>query len=217
MDKIGGCLAHRNTLALAGLPAQLRTQGAAMWTLIRNLGGSIGVAIVILTDLILLPVLVSWVKWDPQYKERVSARQKKLVGHWQRMARVTERRNALIIVGLAVGQLLLGAISDATGRRRRLLVGAVVFTGLACPAVALPLQVWVQRRISQPRAPRTTATPRQRPDPRPRPDQEDAARKLGPRSRDRFEPPARRDARARLLGRLSRGRRRLHGETEAEL
>ena len=29
---------------------------------------SIGVAIVILTDLILLPVLVSWVKWDEQYK-----------------------------------------------------------------------------------------------------------------------------------------------------
>jgi uncharacterized protein len=63
---------------------------------------SIGVAIVILTDLILLPVLVSWVKWDSQYKERVTARQAKLVGHWQRMARITERRNALIIVGLAV-------------------------------------------------------------------------------------------------------------------
>jgi DHA2 family multidrug resistance protein len=36
-----------NTLALASLPPALRTQGAAMWTLIRNLGGSIGVSIVI--------------------------------------------------------------------------------------------------------------------------------------------------------------------------
>ena len=39
---------------------------------------SIGVAIVILTDLILLPVLVSWVKWDDQYRARVEMRQAKL-------------------------------------------------------------------------------------------------------------------------------------------
>jgi DHA2 family multidrug resistance protein len=36
-----------NTLALGSLPLALRTQGTAMWTLIRNLGGSIGVSIVI--------------------------------------------------------------------------------------------------------------------------------------------------------------------------
>jgi DHA2 family multidrug resistance protein len=36
-----------NTLALGSLPPALRTQGTAMWTLIRNLGGSIGVSIVI--------------------------------------------------------------------------------------------------------------------------------------------------------------------------
>ena len=39
----------------------------------------------------------------------------------------------------------------------------------------------------------------------------------GQESRCRARPPARRDARARLLRRLSRGRRRLHGETTAEL
>jgi len=74
---------------------------------------SIGVAIVILTDLILLPVLVSWVKWDDQYRARVEVRQKKLVSHWRRMARVTEKRNALIIVGLSV---LLGAFGIWKGR-----------------------------------------------------------------------------------------------------
>jgi len=36
-----------NTVAFATLPAMLRTEGAAMWTLIRNLGSSIGVSIVI--------------------------------------------------------------------------------------------------------------------------------------------------------------------------
>ena len=36
-----------NTISLATIPAALRTQGTAMWTLIRNLGSSIGVSIVI--------------------------------------------------------------------------------------------------------------------------------------------------------------------------
>jgi hypothetical protein len=69
---------------------------------------SIGVAIVILTDLILLPVLVSWVKWDDQYRARVEVRQKKLAGHWLAVARITERRNALIIVGLAAALAVFG-------------------------------------------------------------------------------------------------------------
>lgn len=69
---------------------------------------SIGVAIVILTDLILLPVLVSWVKWDPQYKARVEERQKKLAAHWLRLARITERRNALTIVAVAAVLAVFG-------------------------------------------------------------------------------------------------------------
>jgi DHA2 family multidrug resistance protein len=36
-----------NTVAFATLPASLRTEGASMWTLIRNMGSSIGVSIVI--------------------------------------------------------------------------------------------------------------------------------------------------------------------------
>jgi predicted RND superfamily exporter protein len=62
---------------------------------------SIGVAIVILTDLVLLPVLVSWVTWDDRYRARVEARQLKLAKVWQRLARITERRNALAIASFA--------------------------------------------------------------------------------------------------------------------
>src|SRR5205823_14407989 len=36
-----------NMIALSTVPVALRTQGTAMWTLIRNLGSSIGVSIVI--------------------------------------------------------------------------------------------------------------------------------------------------------------------------
>ncbi len=74
---------------------------------------SIGVAIVILTDLILLPVLVSWVKWDDQYKARVESRQAKLAAHWRRLARLTERRNALMIISAA---LLLAVFGVWKGR-----------------------------------------------------------------------------------------------------
>jgi predicted RND superfamily exporter protein len=62
---------------------------------------SIGVAIVILTDLILLPVLVSWVRWDDQYKSRVEQRQAKVTEYWRRLARITERGPALLIIGIA--------------------------------------------------------------------------------------------------------------------
>src|SRR5262249_11576525 len=36
-----------NTIGLASLPASLRTEGTAIWTLIRNLGSSIGVSMVV--------------------------------------------------------------------------------------------------------------------------------------------------------------------------
>jgi DHA2 family multidrug resistance protein len=44
---LGALFVPLNTLALSSLPPELRTQGTAMWTLIRNLGSSIGVSIVI--------------------------------------------------------------------------------------------------------------------------------------------------------------------------
>jgi predicted RND superfamily exporter protein len=74
---------------------------------------SIGVAIVILTDLILLPVLMTWVKWDDQYRARVEARQQTFAAHWHRLARITERKPAAIIIGCA---LLLGIVGVWKGR-----------------------------------------------------------------------------------------------------
>ena len=75
---------------------------------------SIGVAIVILTDLILLPVLVSWVKWDDAYKARVEVRQAKLTEHWKRLARVTERRPAL---GIIIGARVVRRVRRVEGAR----------------------------------------------------------------------------------------------------
>jgi len=69
---------------------------------------SIGVAIVILTDLVLLPVLVSYVHFDAGYHARVARRQHWLRLVWHRLARVTRRGNALAVIVLAAVLAVLG-------------------------------------------------------------------------------------------------------------
>jgi len=62
---------------------------------------SIGVAIVILTDLVLLPVVVSYVHFEPGFRARVERRQHQLAVVWRHMAVVTERGPALAIIAIA--------------------------------------------------------------------------------------------------------------------
>ncbi|HET7756011.1 MAG TPA: hypothetical protein VFK87_02040, partial [Steroidobacteraceae bacterium] len=62
---------------------------------------SIGVASVILTDLVLLPVLVSYVHFDPGFRARVERRQQRLAPLWRRTAAITGRGPALAIVAIA--------------------------------------------------------------------------------------------------------------------
>lgn len=69
---------------------------------------SIGVAIVILTDLVLLPVLVSYVKFSPGYSERVRARQARLARWWHALARITSRAPAALIIAIALGLAVFG-------------------------------------------------------------------------------------------------------------
>jgi predicted RND superfamily exporter protein len=70
---------------------------------------SIGVAIVILTDLVLLPVLVSFVGFDEGYRARVDRRQKRLAVIWKRLAKVTHRTPALIIILVSILLAIVGA------------------------------------------------------------------------------------------------------------
>jgi predicted RND superfamily exporter protein len=74
---------------------------------------SLGVAIVILTDLILLPVLVSFVGFDAGYRARVDHRQALLAQLWKRLAKVTNRGPSLIIIAAAV---LLAVVGVWKGR-----------------------------------------------------------------------------------------------------
>jgi hypothetical protein len=70
---------------------------------------SIGVTIVILTDLILLPVTMSFVPFDQGYRDRVARRQLKLSVLWHRLARITNRGPAMLIIVTAAAIAVLGA------------------------------------------------------------------------------------------------------------
>ncbi|TLY95458.1 MAG: RND family transporter [Gammaproteobacteria bacterium] len=69
---------------------------------------SIGVAIVILTDLVLLPVLVSYVHFDAGYHGRVERRSAYLAARWRQLSAITAPRPALAIIALAALLAVLG-------------------------------------------------------------------------------------------------------------
>ncbi len=74
---------------------------------------SLGVAIVILTDLVLLPVIVSYVAFDPGYRARVERRQRQLSRVWHGLAGITRPGPALAIILAAA---VLGAAGWWKGR-----------------------------------------------------------------------------------------------------
>jgi predicted RND superfamily exporter protein len=74
---------------------------------------SVGVAIVILTDLVLLPVLVSYVRFDEGYRQRVERRQQRLASVWHWLAKITNRGPALAII---IVSALLGVAGWWKGR-----------------------------------------------------------------------------------------------------
>lgn len=74
---------------------------------------SLGVAIVILTDLVLLPVLVSFVKFDSGYRDRVERRNAMLGRWWRRLSVITERGPSAVIILCAA---VLGAAGYWVGK-----------------------------------------------------------------------------------------------------
>jgi predicted RND superfamily exporter protein len=74
---------------------------------------SLGVAVVILTNLVLLPVLVSYVRVTDRYRQRVERRQRRLSAVWDGLARVTERGPAAVIIAVA---LVVGVLGFIKGR-----------------------------------------------------------------------------------------------------
>ncbi len=71
------------------------------------IAAGIGVAAIILTNLVLLPVALSYVRFDARYPERLHRRGRQMDPLWRRFAGVATRGPAIVIVGLAA---VLGAV-----------------------------------------------------------------------------------------------------------
>ena len=71
---------------------------------------SLGIGVIILTDLILLPVLVSFVPITGRFRDRVERRQQALLKVWTGLARITHRGPAAVIIAIALVLGVFGAI-----------------------------------------------------------------------------------------------------------
>jgi len=69
---------------------------------------SLGVAVIILTDLILVPVLLSYVHFAASYQEKLHHRTDKMDRFWSVLSGVTTPRNAAIIVAVAAVLFVVG-------------------------------------------------------------------------------------------------------------
>ncbi len=70
---------------------------------------SLGVAVIIFTNLFLLPVLLSYVRFSDIYKKKLARRAIRLEHFWDFVSRVAERRNASIALGVALCLFAFGA------------------------------------------------------------------------------------------------------------
>ncbi|MEX2151685.1 MAG: MMPL family transporter [Steroidobacteraceae bacterium] len=71
---------------------------------------SLGIGVIILTDLILLPVLVSYVPITGRFRDRVARRQQALQSVWNVLAKITHRGPAAAIIVVAIVLGVLGFI-----------------------------------------------------------------------------------------------------------
>ncbi len=70
---------------------------------------SLGVAVIILTNLVLLPVLMSYATFDASYMDRMKRRADQLRPLWDRLSVVAQRGPAAVVIGVALALLAFGA------------------------------------------------------------------------------------------------------------
>jgi len=70
---------------------------------------SLGVAVIIFTNLFLLPVLLSYVKFTENYKKKLTRRAERLEHFWDVLSQVSVPKNAWIVLGVAFCLSILGA------------------------------------------------------------------------------------------------------------
>ncbi|MDA2923212.1 MMPL family transporter [Acidobacteria bacterium AH-259-L09] len=74
---------------------------------------SLGVGVIIFTNLLLLPVLLSYVSYDDVYRRKLVERAERLERFWRVLARVSERKPAAVIILISAGLFIIGAWKGA--------------------------------------------------------------------------------------------------------
>ena len=74
---------------------------------------SLGVAVIILTNLFLLPVWISFLRLGDRYRDKLKNRTEALSAFWSALSQVANRRQARVIVGVALVLLLVGVWKGA--------------------------------------------------------------------------------------------------------
>jgi len=69
---------------------------------------SLGVAVIILTNLVLLPVLLTYLGFADEYRRRLQARAATFSGLWRTLSLASTRRGSLLVLAVAAGLLALG-------------------------------------------------------------------------------------------------------------
>nr|VFK66618.1 MAG: hypothetical protein BECKUNK1418G_GA0071005_110011 [Candidatus Kentron sp. UNK]VFK72105.1 MAG: hypothetical protein BECKUNK1418H_GA0071006_109611 [Candidatus Kentron sp. UNK] len=72
------------------------------------IAASVGVAVIILTNLLLLPVLLSFARFDASYRASAARRMALLAPLWDRLARISRPRNASVALAMGASLALLG-------------------------------------------------------------------------------------------------------------
>ena len=74
---------------------------------------SLGIGVIILTDLVLLPVLISYVPLTDKYRDRVRRRQHQLKKVWENLSVIAERGPATVVIVIAAILGVLGFIKGS--------------------------------------------------------------------------------------------------------
>ncbi|MDH3768868.1 MAG: MMPL family transporter, partial [Gammaproteobacteria bacterium] len=69
---------------------------------------SLGVAVIILTNLMLLPVLISYGNFDDTFRQRLAGRAEHLLPIWEKLTRVAQPKPAAVIIAISLGLLAFG-------------------------------------------------------------------------------------------------------------
>jgi uncharacterized protein len=70
---------------------------------------SLGVTVIIFTNLVLVPVLLSYLTYDDVYLNKIKVRAEHLERIWEFLAHTAEKKNAAVIIAVSVALFFLGA------------------------------------------------------------------------------------------------------------